>query len=189
MIHLFMQIALVVLVVAAIAWDLRERRIPNAITVLGCALALALRAFLGLDALGAGLLGLGAGFLVGLPIFAMGGMGGGDVKLLAAIGAFLGPGDLVPALIAMALIGGLMAILWALKDGRLVSILADTGRLVYALFGKLVSTVVPSLSMYFAPMPRRTIESPGALTIPYALPIGAGALFAWFTASGLALGL
>jgi len=83
--------ALLLSVVACVT-DVRSRRIPNVLTFSGALIALV---FHGLTN---GLSGLGfaaAGLLVGLGVFfvpfALGGMGGGDVKLMAALGAWCGP--------------------------------------------------------------------------------------------------
>src|SRR6187402_2302320 len=76
---------------AACMTDLRTRRVPNALT-LGAALAAV--AFHAATSAGSGLLfavlGWGVGLLMFLPLFALRGIGGGDVKLLAALGAWLG---------------------------------------------------------------------------------------------------
>ncbi len=63
------------------------------------------------------LLGLGLGFLLGLVFFSLGWLGGGDGKLLAGLGACLGPLGLLVALPWMALFGGVMA-LWAKRRGH-----------------------------------------------------------------------
>src|SRR6185436_20859653 len=87
---------LVVLSVAMVACvtDIRSRRIPNVLTF-GAAVAAVL--FPGATAGTSGLLVALGGWVVGLllflPFFALGGMGGGDVKLLAALGAWIGPRD------------------------------------------------------------------------------------------------
>ncbi len=80
-------------------WDLFTRRIPNLVTLGGLALGVAMHTAMGaLDGFegalrGAGFALLGALLCGILPVigFARGEMGGGDVKLFAAIGAMLGP--------------------------------------------------------------------------------------------------
>ena len=72
------------LILVAVVWDVRERRIPNALTVTGLVLAIVLRLLEGQEALLAGLAGLVLAVLVALPLVALGGLGGGDAKLLAA---------------------------------------------------------------------------------------------------------
>ncbi len=95
-----------------ISWnDLRTRKIPNYLT-LGAALAGLLfnLAVSGLSGLTSALLGLllGFGFLI-LP-YILGGMGAGDVKALAALGAWLGPLGTLCLFCYMAIAGGLMSL-------------------------------------------------------------------------------
>src|SRR5580692_13076287 len=56
------------------------------------------------------LAGTAAGFAVFLIFYLLGGMGGGDVKLMAGFGALLGDGKIVPAALLAAIAGGLMAV-------------------------------------------------------------------------------
>jgi prepilin peptidase CpaA len=49
------------------------------------------------------------GFAIFLAVYCLGGMGGGDVKLMAAFGALLGPMGILTAALLTAVIGGLMA--------------------------------------------------------------------------------
>ena len=95
-----------------IAWgDLRTYRIPNYLTF-GAALAgLVFQAvFHGLDGVGSSLLGLALGFSLLFPVYLLGCMGAGDVKALAALGAWLGPSLTLMLFVYMALAGGLLAI-------------------------------------------------------------------------------
>ena len=95
-----------------IAWgDLRTYRIPNYLT-LGTALAglLYQAAFHGCNGVGSGLLGLALGFFLLFPVYLLGGMGAGDVKALAALGTWLGPGLTLTLFFYMAVAGGLMAL-------------------------------------------------------------------------------
>lgn len=99
-----------------IAWgDLKTHRIPNYLT-LGtalCGLAYQL-AFHGWAGLTNGLLGLALGFGLLLLPYVMGGMGAGDVKALAALGAWLGPRGTLFLFCYMGIAGGLLAlgVLW-----------------------------------------------------------------------------
>lgn len=100
------------LIAGWISWsDLRTRKIPNYLT-LGAALAGLLYnlAVSGLSGLMSGILGLflGFGFLI-LP-YILGGMGAGDVKALAALGAWLGPFGTLCLFCYMAIAGGVMSL-------------------------------------------------------------------------------
>ncbi len=158
-------IALVLVLALSVVWDLRTRRIPNWLTVGACGAALGLRAVQGFEPLGFGALGLVLGLAMSLPLVFAGGLGGGDAKLLAAVGAFLGPGQLISALLAMALAGGVLTVVVATRRGVMYETLRNTWRLT----GQLVGLGPES-------EPRRTLGTAGALTIPYAVPIAIGAL-------------
>jgi len=76
--------------VAAIS-DLRTRRIPNKLTVPVFALGLIYQvSFSGWSGLGEGLLGFAVGFGTLFVLWMIGGGGGGDVKLMGALGAWMG---------------------------------------------------------------------------------------------------
>jgi prepilin peptidase CpaA len=114
-------IAFLLLVAAAITWDVRERRIPN---VLSLVLLVGGFAFSALQQpvlpglLGA-LAGLGVGFGIWIGFYALGVMGAGDVKFFAAASAWLGAGLAWRASLVAALLGGLLSVLFLLRDGRL----------------------------------------------------------------------
>ncbi len=93
------------------SYDLAERRIPNALNAVAvlCGLAWGL--------IGQGWPGLWAGLLGGLlagglmvPFFFLGAVGAGDVKALAALGAFLGPWGAWQLFLYTVLAGGLLAL-------------------------------------------------------------------------------
>lgn len=166
--------ALVGTAVAAVWFDLREHRIPNALTVAALVLALVLRGLMGLSELGAGLLGGLLCLLFSLPFFMAGGLGGGDVKLMTAFGAMLGPYRLIPAFIAMALVGGVLAFV-SMARRRVVR--RTLRNLVFMLrtMGRRTG---------HEPMGRKTgrfmrLGSPGAVSVPYGVAISIGALYAW----------
>lgn len=161
-----------VLVAATGAWyDVRERCVPNEVTIGGLALALALSAFAGWSGLTAAVAGAVIGFLVALPVFLAGGFGGGDVKLLAAVGAFLGPSQLLPALFAIAVVGGLLAAVEVVRHGAVRRTLVNMWLIMRGLGRET-----------FARWKGRgsgealTVDAAGAVTVPYAVAIAVGAV-------------
>jgi len=114
------QLSLVLLVPVgfAVVCDLRTREIPDWIPLAIAAWA-CLATALGLHEVR--WLGLAAGAALGLtitaPLFYLGGLGGGDVKLLAAIGAAVGPWALLSILAWMAVAGGVLALI-AIARGK-----------------------------------------------------------------------
>jgi prepilin peptidase CpaA len=104
----------------AVAWDLRERRIPNRLVAAYAALGLGLAAASGLHGLGEAAVGAVAGFaLLALP-FALGFVGAGDAKFFAAVGAYLGPGLTLWAFLFGTALGAPIAAvaLWRPRGGR-----------------------------------------------------------------------
>jgi prepilin peptidase CpaA len=161
-----------VLVIAALT-DLRARRIPNVLTVAGLALALAFRSVSGGAAVGEGLLGAGLAFAVMLPLFATRGVGGGDAKLMIMVGAFLGPKGFVVALLATAIVGGVMSLAAAARRGVVLPALFNTGDLL-----KWVFTLGRRGE-------RTTLLSPGAVSVPYGVAIAVGSAVALYMGGGL----
>jgi prepilin peptidase CpaA len=102
------------LIVLAICFitDVRERKIYNKILLPALLLSLLWNiGTTGLQGLGSSLLGMTAGFLLLLIPYLMKGMGAGDVKLLAVIGAMKGITFVLMTAVYMAIIGGIIAVL------------------------------------------------------------------------------
>ena len=112
-------IALALAITAAV-FDVRQHRIPNWLTYPGIVLGVVLRGVLfgwkGLGGAGEGLL-LAGGIM--FLFYAVRAMGAGDVKLMAAIGSLVGPGQAIVVLLATAICGGVMAIVYAVYRGRM----------------------------------------------------------------------
>ena len=93
--------------------DLRSRTISNWLCLSGVVAGLTAHAALaGWSGLADALLGTLIGFAVFLIFYLLGGMGGGDIKLMAAFGAILGKGQIVEAAIFAAMVGGVMALIF-----------------------------------------------------------------------------
>ena len=129
-------IALMIVLLIAVVTDLRSSRIPNWLTFPAMSFALAAHAWLnGIDGFLFGLAGFGTGLALFFLIYLAGGIGAGDVKLLASIGAFVGVyGVLSCAWIAM-IIGGIYAIG---AMGHQWGVAAAGQRLVNAAYGAIM---------------------------------------------------
>jgi prepilin peptidase CpaA len=100
--------------------DIRHRRIPNVVCVSTAAAGLLL-ATVGVNSITvtSALAGLAYGFVMMLPGHVFGATGAGDVKLFAAAGTMLGSGRVVRAFLFVAIAGGVLAVVIALRRGRL----------------------------------------------------------------------
>jgi prepilin peptidase CpaA len=137
--------------------DVRWRRVPNALTY-GCMTAIiALSAPHGLTAFAWALGSAIVVLLAGSFVFGLGWLGGGDIKLLAAGAAAIGFPSFLLVLLYVAAVGGIIGAVYALREGRLRSIVTNIAYSAVA-----GNTVTPAATS------RR---------IPYALAICAGACF------------
>jgi prepilin peptidase CpaA len=157
-------LAVALVAVVACVTDLRSRRIPNALT-LSAALAGLLAHWIvqGPDGALFSASGWLVGLLVFLPFFLLRGMGGGDVKLLAALGAWLGPQETVWLAIYTGLAGGVLAVIVAASSGYLGTALRNV-RSVFSFWA----------TAGLRPVPGITLESKESPRLAYAVPIFAG---------------
>jgi prepilin peptidase CpaA len=165
-------VPLLAIVTFAAVTDLRSRRIPNGLSLGGAALALVVSATLyGAAGLWMAVLGWLLSFAFFMPFYLGGGMAAGDVKLMAMVGAFLGPID------------GLVACACTLMAGAGLASLIMAVRKLPAVFGRDGEVAAPINAPSAS---ARTLES--ALgQVPYAAAIAVGALTvvvqpAWLTA-------
>ena len=116
---------------AAAFIDLRTRRVPNAYTLplAACGVLLGAAGW-GTAGVGGALAGWAVGLLLMLPGYLIGATGGGDVKLFAALGAFLGPWLIAVALMHTAIAGAVLALVVATSRGRFRETLNGTMLLV-----------------------------------------------------------
>jgi len=150
----------------ASVFDVKSRRIPNFLTFPSILLGLALHLALGgwkqlLTSLAAGLI---CGFVF-LIFYIAGGMGAGDVKLIAAVGCIAGLPHVPYLLVLTALSGGAMAVVLALSRGRLRQTLSNVGAIA-----------AHHSHEGLQPHPDLNLSNLQTLRLPYALAIAGGSL-------------
>ncbi|HPN35569.1 MAG TPA: A24 family peptidase [bacterium] len=102
---------LLVIALAAAWWDLRQRRIPNWLTLPAFIAGIGLHVTAeGTAGLSASVLGAAVGAIPFAVVYWLGGMGAGDVKLMAGVGALFAFPAAVQALFCIALAGGVLAL-------------------------------------------------------------------------------
>ena len=154
----------IALVAIAAYTDCRWRIIKNILTLPAIALGLTLQVMAGGWAgLTAGLLGLGVGLGLMLIPFSFGQLGGGDVKLMAALGSLLGAFAILNVFLYTTLAGGILAMGIALYHKEGINTLRRTWHLARGLFIFRTAPVSP-------PDPRKTV------TMPYGIAIAVGTL-------------
>jgi len=162
----------IVLAIAAVV-DIRTRRIPNWL-VLPFLLAGLLVSVIGYGStsMGQSLAGITLAVCVTGVLCWLRGMGMGDLKLCAAIGAWIGPDQLITALVATGIAGGIMAVFWAVCHGSVGKSLQGVGDLLF------------SWRRGIRPHPTLVLDNPAQLKMPYAPAIAIGTLFSFFSIQG-----
>ena len=146
--------------------DWRYRRIPNWLTVSGLVAGIAVNTILfRWPGLTAALLGTALGLGLLLPFVLFRSLGAGDWKLAGALGACLGPRQLLSVLMGTILVAGVMALAVVIWKGRLKRTLLNIAHLVAALF---------SLRM---PGSEVSLDDPQATKIPFGVAMAVTVLF------------
>lgn len=152
---------------ATVYTDLAARKIPNRLVYSGLCVAILLQ--MGLpsgDGLWIALQGMGLGLAMFLPLYLLRAMAAGDVKLMAMVGAFVGPQLIIGATLATLIAGGAMAVMATLRKrafGRLIE------NLKVMFLGSMIKLASGQL-----PVPEQPAISVGKL--PYAIAIAVGTL-------------
>jgi prepilin peptidase CpaA len=101
-------VILTTILIIAVVNDLRFQKIPNILTFPAMVVAIAYNSwFNGLEGFLFSIEGIGLGMAVFIAFHLFGGMGAGDVKLMGAVGGFLGPKGVFIAFLFTALTGGI----------------------------------------------------------------------------------
>jgi prepilin peptidase CpaA len=168
-VSVYLDVCLAVLVSLAAANDLATRRIPNLLLLVGvnCAVMLHLLSPSPLGAVLWSLAGVATGLLVFLPLYCLRGMAAGDVKLMAAVGAFSAPMETLHIALVAVCVGGVLSLVVVVAKGRLRALGANLVALVLPLLLRTVR--MPAAA---GPMPGPSVGS-----IPYGVAIAGGAWF------------
>ena len=152
-------------------FDIKERRIPNWVSIPGILIGLFLNSFLGLAQLLQSVTGLVVGIGVMIIPFALGWMGAGDVKLFGLVGAFLGVQWLPRVFFYSSLISGVLALFSVIVRG-----------LNFKLFPRLWLDLKVAVLSLGRVLPESLTQ--GAIhrnkSIPWGVAIGIGALVAFY---------
>ena len=153
----------------AVATDVRSRRIPNWLVLPFLAVGIIFSGVSGgWGGIGHSVKGIGVAVgIVGVVCY-LRGLGLGDLKLCAALGAWLGPGQMIFALVATAVAGGFLAVGHGLWHGSLGRHLDGARDLVVGL-----------VRGGFRPHPSMRLDNPEAVKLPYAVAIAIGTMFSF----------
>jgi prepilin peptidase CpaA len=168
-ISLTLELLLMLMVVLAASNDLINRRIPNRL-LLVCGLAaigLHLASPAPLDALLRALAGAATGLAVFLPLYCLRGMAAGDVKLMAATGLFLPPGQVLWLAVLTVCAGGVMGLAVIVWNGRWRDALANVWALLRPLWMGLAGVRLAA-----QPLPNKSVGN-----LPYGVAIASATLF------------
>ncbi|QDU90109.1 Type IV leader peptidase family protein [Pirellulimonas nuda] len=172
----------VTLVVAAVI-DGLQLKVPNWLTfpmivsgwVFSSTAGATMYGFAWYEALGFSLLGTVVGLLLLLPAYAIGGMGAGDVKLMAGIGAWVWTEHTLYAFAASAIVGGVIAV---------VMVLASKGwdkhqAQFWMILGEIMNNKNPEVLAAIAKE-----RKPRMMLLPYGIPMAIGTI-GYFALSGM----
>ncbi|MCB1907095.1 MAG: prepilin peptidase [Rhodocyclaceae bacterium] len=163
-------ISILISILTVACWfDMRERRVPNALILAGMLIAPVLGwAEAGAPGIGSALAGLAAGLAVLLPFFVLRMVGAGDVKLMSVVGGFTGAAALLPIALYTFIAGGLLAAVSLLATRSGAQALSNFRLLLLSMTSR-----VSGASVTTADLGLKT-----ACRLPYAVAIACGVL-AW----------
>jgi len=176
MMHSSFWLTTCVLMVPGILWaswiDYKERRVPNWLNVAIATVGfMAQGYYFGISGLWVGLLGLLVGFTTLIIPWLMHGMGAGDVKLMMAIGVWLGPWLTFMSFCVGAVVGGIIAVTMILSTGRLWHAYANLATIVHK---------VSNRSTLFSDFGSAKSFGSSSQLLPYGVPLTIGTLIVFF---------
>jgi len=172
-------VPLFAMVTCAAFTDAKRRRIPNWLTGAGILIAFAVHlAIEGWSGLAFSATGMLAGFTLYFLLYLVRALGAGDVKLMAAVGAFAGASVWLHIFLATALIGATAALLMALAKGKLQSTVWNAAFIANELLHFRAPYVADN---------SLDVKSPASLTLPHGIAIALGVFLLPFSHYGAGL--
>jgi prepilin peptidase CpaA len=166
------------LVVAAVI-DGLQLKVPNWITfpmiISGWIYSATLAPIAGWEGLAYSLLGTVVGLALLLPLYSIGGMGAGDVKLLAGVGAWCWSTTTFYSFALSAVIGGIIAVLMVLVRRKWFTHKAQ----FWMICNEILTIKDPEKLAAIAAQ-----RKPSMMLLPYGIPIAIGTI-AYFAATGM----
>jgi prepilin peptidase CpaA len=162
------QVLLALVVILAAVFDYRVHRVPNWLTLSGVLAGIGLNSFLfQTPGLWISLKGLGLALLIYVPLYLLRAVGGGDVKLMATLGAIAGPANWLGIMVITSLFGGIAAIVLVALKHRLRRTLKN----IWLILTSLAHGKTP-----FENNPQLDVRSEQALRLPHAVVIAFGTI-------------
>ena len=159
------------LLVTATVIDIWRRRIPNWLVLPFLAAGVTVTTVSqGVKGLGQSMGGIALAVAVAGILCWLRGMGMGDLKLCAAVGGWIGPAQMSIALVVTGIVGGVLALIWAVCHGSLSASLDGSSDLLAGFWTKGIR-----------PHPSLVLDNPSARSMPYAPAIAIGTIFSFFT--------
>jgi|SRR5690242_20573701 len=154
------------LTLVAACTDLRDRKIPNWLTVPGIFAGIALNSYLrGWHGTRTSIEGAGLALLVMLPLVLLRALGAGDWKLMGAVGAFLGPILFPFVLVGSIFVAGAMAVVQMIRRRRVIETFCNLAVLVQGFF-----------SFGLRVHPDISLENPALMKLPFGVAVAGGTL-------------
>lgn len=179
---LFALMPLIILLLMVTWQDVNHFRIPNKVVLIGIFFGVLLNGLLpqgwGFNSVIPGglgwldsLQGFAVGLLILMPLYWLRALGAGDVKLMAMVGAFLGPNDISGVVLATFVAGGLMALIVVMRSKKLGQMLQN---IKLILLGGMVK-----MSIGQPPLMNDLPVSVGKLPYALAITVGTFSFLAW----------
>lgn len=163
-----LQLLVAVIALVAGIYDIRYRRIPNWLVLPGFLLGILLNGFLYFgEGLWRSAAGVGLALVIYFPLYLLRGMGAGDVKLMAALGAMVGWQNWIVIFIVSGILGGIFAVILTLAKGRFRKTMSNVGYMLWEM-AHLRSPYMRSGDL--------DVKSPTAVTLPHGAVVALGCL-------------